>query len=93
MTPSSRFFDSRLGTATGVDVSTIDRDAEQLARAEGALWAWYLEWSQIARVAVTQRALLRQMGFVSTSQAKSVAPAVVDPVAPPASTAPGTPNQ
>ena len=34
-----------------------------VARAEGELWGWYLEWSQIARVAVKDRRLLAQLGF------------------------------
>ena len=29
------------------------------------MWAWYLEWSKIARVAIKNRALLRQLGFLS----------------------------
>jgi hypothetical protein len=48
------------------DIASIEQDQEQLAKSETALWAWYLEWSQIARIAVTQRALLKQMGFVVT---------------------------
>jgi len=35
----------------------------ELVRAEDALWAWYLEWSQLARTTVRDRVLLRQMGF------------------------------
>jgi hypothetical protein len=35
----------------------------ELNRAEAALWNWYLEWSQVARVAIKQRVLLRQLGF------------------------------
>lgn len=34
-----------------------------LAHAEADLWAWYLEWSQIARVAVKDRRLLVELGF------------------------------
>lgn len=41
-------------------------DTEALAKAERDLWAWYLEWSRIERVAVTQRALLRQLGYVAS---------------------------
>jgi hypothetical protein len=37
-------------------VTTIEHDREQLAKSEAALWAWYLEWSRIARIAVTPRA-------------------------------------
>lgn len=38
---------------------------EELAAAEAAMWAWYLEWSKIARIAIKQRPLLRQLGFLS----------------------------
>jgi hypothetical protein len=31
---------------------------------EKALWAWYLEWSKIARTTIKQRSLLRQLGFL-----------------------------
>jgi len=60
------------------DVTTVDQDQEDLAKAEASLWAWYLEWSQIARIAVTQRSLLKQMGFV---QSQSKADVVADPTA------------
>src|SRR5690606_18566074 len=33
------------------------------ARAAEAMWAWYLEWSAIARVAIKNRTLLRALGF------------------------------
>ncbi|WP_169927600.1 hypothetical protein [Labilithrix luteola] len=46
------------------------QDPKAIEKAENELWAWYLEWSQIARIAVTQRALLKQLGFVS-NRAKS----------------------
>jgi hypothetical protein len=49
---------------THAAVATMEQDQQQLAKAEEALWAWYLEWSQIARIAITQRGLLRQMGFI-----------------------------
>jgi hypothetical protein len=48
----------------GTPVSLEEQEAE-LERAEAALWAWYLEWGQIARVAVKQRVLLKQLGFLS----------------------------
>jgi hypothetical protein len=47
------------------DVSTLEAEQKQLADAEARLWGWYREWSQIARIAVTQRGLLKQMGFAS----------------------------
>ena len=39
------------------------RTTEEQAAAESALWAWYLEWSAIARVAIKSRATLRKLGF------------------------------
>jgi hypothetical protein len=36
----------------------------KFADAEAALWAWYLEWSEIARIAIKDRKLLRQLGFL-----------------------------
>ena len=32
--------------------------------AEHALWTWYREWSGIARARITDRRLLRSMGFL-----------------------------
>jgi hypothetical protein len=47
---------------------SLELEAQQqaLSRAEAAMWAWYLEWSKIARVAIKQRSLLRQLGFLAT---------------------------
>jgi hypothetical protein len=45
---------------------TEDPEAAQAA-AERALWAWYLEWSTIARRVVTDLGALRAMGFRSTT--------------------------
>lgn len=39
---------------------------EEAQKAEDALWAWYLEWSAIARIAVHDRRLLRAMGFLQS---------------------------
>jgi hypothetical protein len=33
--------------------------------AEGAAWAWYLEWSAIAQKAVSDRRVLRELGYLS----------------------------
>ncbi|MBK8256480.1 MAG: hypothetical protein IPK82_27905 [Polyangiaceae bacterium] len=51
------------------DVATSDDQEAQLAKAEDEMWAWYLEWSQIARTKIKQRALLRSMGFLRTNKA------------------------
>jgi hypothetical protein len=45
-------------------VSAEEQEAE-LEAAESALWAWYLEWSKIARIAIKQRPLLRHVPPVS----------------------------
>ncbi len=39
------------------------RDHDALATSEQALWEWYLEWGEIARVAIADRRLLRRLGF------------------------------
>ena len=39
---------------------------EEQQAAEDALWAWYIEWSQIARTVVKDRRLLRELGFLRT---------------------------
>ncbi|UQA62865.1 hypothetical protein [Polyangium aurulentum] len=59
----------KLGKVGG-PLPDLDKIAEEDAgflKAEKALWSWYLEWSAIARRAVTQRSLLRQLGFLRTS--------------------------
>ena len=48
------------------------------------MWAWYLEWSQIARVAIKQRSLLKELGFLTTRRGgeddgEGDAPASPDP--------------
>jgi hypothetical protein len=40
-------------------------DANAAAKAEEAMWHWYLEWGEIARVAVKDRRLLRELGFLN----------------------------
>ena len=45
----------------------VEADAQaeaDLQNAEKAMWAWYLEWSQVARSVITRRAYLRQLGFL-----------------------------
>jgi hypothetical protein len=48
--------------------STWDVQQRRLFAAESVLWAWYLEWSRVARVAIKERALLRQLGFLGESR-------------------------
>jgi hypothetical protein len=53
------------GPTEPISVETQEADLEA---AETAMWGWYLEWSKIARVAIKQRALLKQLGFLSVKR-------------------------
>ena len=69
--------------ATAATPLSTEEMRTDLARAEDALWAWYLEWSQVARTAVQQRALLKQLGFLSErAPAEEDVPPVAVPTAP-----------
>lgn len=37
------------------------------AQREAAMWAWYLEWTALARTVITDRRVLKQMGFLRSS--------------------------
>lgn len=41
-------------------------DAREQHALEHALWAWYLEWSALARIAIKDRRVLRALGFLQT---------------------------
>jgi hypothetical protein len=59
------------GDITKEDESTvIDEAADEAAEAE--LWAWYLEWSTIARTIITNRRYLRALGFLRNSKGEVV---------------------
>lgn len=68
---------------------SLEEQEDDLAEAEAAMWAWYLEWSRVARVAIKQRSLLRQLGFLSTRRGEEVDVEEESPTPPPA-TAPAT---
>jgi hypothetical protein len=56
---------------TKEDESTvIDQAADEAAEAE--LWAWYLEWSTIARTVITNRKHLRALGFLKNHKGEVV---------------------
>jgi hypothetical protein len=65
--------------STQADVAPMVPDPEQLEQAEKAMWQWYLEWGEIARVAVKDRRLLRELGFLSAK--RSLADEVADDAA------------
>jgi len=56
-------------------------DPEAAAAAEAHMWSWYLEWSEIARVAISNRNLLRQLGFLRYSASRASERVAVDPPA------------
>lgn len=60
-----------IGKIATVDAVVAAQDPKALEKAENDLWAWYLEWSQVARIAVTQRVLLKQMGFLPTRRSRA----------------------
>ena len=79
---------------------SIEEQEAQLEEAETSMWAWYLEWSKIARVAIKQRVLLRQMGFLAIrrgdgeeeeTDADTTTPPAAAPATTPATTAPAAP--
>ncbi len=49
------------------EVDAQDRAAR--AAAEQHLWSWYLEWSTLARLAISDRRLLRSLGFRRSARA------------------------
>ena len=67
----ARSYLETMGKVQTVEATMAAQDPQALEKAENDLWAWYLEWSQIARVAVTQRVLLKQMGFLPTRKSKA----------------------
>ena len=83
--------DAELGRAKAMlaRVSSIDvtppRPAPDASEpAERALWAWYLEWSGIARVAIQDRATLRRLGFTKRGRpAKADMPTPTPSATPP----------
>jgi len=56
---------------TSADLAPTEAELADLAEAEKRLWAWYLEWSRIARATVRSRKALREMGFLPRKRAAS----------------------
>jgi hypothetical protein len=67
-----------VGKVETLQTASAEDDKKKFDKAEADLWAWYLEWSQIARVAISQRALLKQMGLLNPRAAKASAAAEDD---------------
>ena len=49
------------------ELPDLEEERTRLTEAEDAMWAWYLEWAEIARAAIKDRALLRRLGFLASS--------------------------
>jgi hypothetical protein len=49
------------------DTAQADAAEAERAQAEAKMWAWYKEWSRIFRAEVTQRAVLKELGFLAGS--------------------------
>jgi hypothetical protein len=54
-----------------IELPDLEDERTRLAEAEDAMWAWYLEWAEIARAAIKDRALLRRLGFLTSSSTSS----------------------
>jgi hypothetical protein len=76
----------KIGTIEPEEEAARFVPSEEDEAAERKLWAWYLEWSRIARVAITDRRLLRQLGFL-----QSAAGNIEEPVEPETPAEPSTP--
>jgi hypothetical protein len=57
---------AELGTLVAVAAGAVTPEEQQAA--EQAMWAWYLEWSGIARVSIHDKRLLRALGFRRSSR-------------------------
>jgi hypothetical protein len=53
---------------TSPDLATLKKEHEEAV--EG-LWAWYLEWSTIARTVIQNRRHLKMLGFLSQSSSNN----------------------
>jgi hypothetical protein len=80
---------SALGKSESKPARSFEEEQAYLERAEKAMWDWYLEWSQIARIAIKSRPLLRLLGFLKAERGTSEEPAVPgEPVDDPGATKP-----
>ncbi len=84
----------QLGTFQAADAAAVSVSTDQEA-AERAMWAWYLEWAGIARLAIRDRRVLRALGFLRSKRGGEVDlephDPVVTPPVPQPSPAPQTP--
>lgn len=55
---------AQIGSLAEPPTQPEPESTEAAKAAEDSLWSWYLEWSAIARVAISDRRLLRSLGFL-----------------------------
>jgi len=68
-----------------------EEDGTDRTEAEQAAWAWYLEWSTIARQAIIDRNALRELGFLRpVGRSDPNGDEEIDPLAPPELASPAT---
>src|SRR5262249_20389158 len=84
------------------DSAAFEPNDEELAAADKALWAWYLEWSAVARTVIRDRRTLISLGFLRVSRQgvievddgdaddQPTAPPAVSPAGPPTGGTSGT---
>lgn len=80
-----------IGTLSETPVHEGPSVEEQRA-AEDHLWAWYLEWSAIARVAIKDGRLLRSLGFNPRTRSSDIETPDATPTAAPATALPVAPT-
>ncbi len=64
---------AELGTLVEANTGAVTPEEQEAA--EQAMWAWYLEWSGIARVAIRDKRLLRALGFRRATRGEEAAEA------------------
>lgn len=66
----------QLSTIEAQPDEPVDAEEERarFEQAESAMWAWYLEWAEIARATIKERALLRRLGFLASATSSRTTP-------------------
>jgi hypothetical protein len=77
--PSPSVFPARLsalGKTESKPARSFEEEQADLDRAEKEMWDGYLEWSQIARIAIKSRPLVRLLDFLKTDRGTVEEPAL-----------------
>jgi hypothetical protein len=62
---------------------SIEDEKAEIAKAEEALWAWYLEWSEVTRAVIKDRRMLRELGFLYPKRRAAEDEDAEEPIVPP----------